>query len=122
MTPSSRSDAPAAVPLKPVVFQILLVLLDEERHGWGIVREVERRAGDTLRILPGNLYRSLREMLAEGLIEESARRPDPDLDDERRRYFKVTRRGREVARAEAERLEALVADARSLKLLSSRRP
>ena len=99
MTPPSRSDAPAAVPLKPVVFQILLVLLDEERHGWGIVREVERRAGDTLRILPGNLYRSLREMLAGGLIEESGRRPDPELDDERRRYFKVTRRGREAARA-----------------------
>ena len=110
------------LPLKPIVFQILLVLLDEERHGWGIVREVEQRAGGTLRILPGNLYRSLREMLADGLIEESARRPDPELDDERRRYFKVTRRGREVARAEAERLEALVADARALRLLASRKP
>jgi len=121
MTPSPRPSAPAA-PLKPVVFQILLVLLDEERHGWSIVREVERRAGDTLRILPGNLYRSLREMLTDGLIEESARRPDPDLDDERRRYFKVTRHGREVARAEAERLEALVGEARSLKLLTSRKP
>lgn len=118
----SQSDAPvaSAPPLKPIVFQILLVLLDEERHGWGIVREVERRAGGTIRILPGNLYRSLREMLADGLIEESARRPDPDLDDERRRYFKVTKRGREAARAEAERLEALVGEARALKLLSPR--
>ena len=121
MTPPFRTSAPAVAPLKPIVFQVLLVLLDEERHGWGIVREIERRAGDTFKILPGNLYRSLREMIADGLIEESARRPDPELDDERRRYFKVTKRGREAARAEAERLEALVGEARALKLLASRR-
>ncbi len=115
MTPDHPS------PLKPIVFRILLVLLDGERHGWGIVRELERRAGGSVKILPGNLYRSLREMLADGFIEESARRPDPELDDERRRYFRVTSLGRAAARSEAARLEGLVAEARALKLLPSRK-
>lgn len=121
MTPAPRtpSDAP---PLKPIVLHILLVLLDGERHGWGIVREVERRAGGSLRVLPGNLYRTLREMTAAGLIEESGRRPDPDRDDERRRYFRATRAGREAARAEARRLEALVNEARALKLIPTVKP
>lgn len=103
--------------LKPIVFEILLVLADSERHGWSIVRELERRAGGTVKILPGNLYRSLRDMLAAGLIEESDRRPDPELDDERRRYFRITKLGRRAAHAEAVRLEALVTEARALKLL-----
>jgi len=117
----ARRTEAAPPPLSSNVFNILLVLLDGERHGWSIVRELERRTGGAVKILPGNLYRSLREMLAQGYIEESDRRPDPDLDDERRRYFRVTRLGREVARAEAVRLEGLVARARALKLLRSRK-
>jgi DNA-binding PadR family transcriptional regulator len=109
---------PLVPPLKPIVLEILFVLFDAERHGWDIVREIERRRGGRVRILPGNLYRSLREMLADGLIEESARRPDPALDDERRCYYRVTRAGREVARAEARRLEAVLSEARALKLLA----
>lgn len=108
------------LPLKPIVFQILLVLVEEDRHGWSIVREIERRAGDGRRILPGNLYRSLREMRASGLIAETADRPDPELDDDRRRYFAVTPLGRAVATAEAERLQTLVGEARALRLLRDR--
>jgi DNA-binding PadR family transcriptional regulator len=104
-------------PLKPLVFEILLVLAGGERHGWDLVRELERRAGGAVKILPGNLYRSLREMMATGLIEESARRPDPGLDDERRRYFRVTKAGRQAARAEATRLAGLLSEAQALRLL-----
>jgi DNA-binding PadR family transcriptional regulator len=123
MAMASPARAPSASPpLKPIVFHILLVLLEGERHGWGIVGEVERRAGGSLRVLPGNLYRTLREMTAAGLIVESGRRPDPGQDDGRRRYFKATRAGREAARAEAHRLDALVGEARALKLIPTVKP
>jgi DNA-binding PadR family transcriptional regulator len=107
--------------LKTLVYEILLILLDAERHGWDLARELERRAGTTRRILPGNLYRTLREMHRQGLIEESGARPAPDDDDERRRYFKVTTRGERAARAESERLRKLLVEARALKLLGQRR-
>lgn len=109
------------IPLKPIVFHILLVLMEEERHGYSIVKAVEHRFDDVGRIEPGNLYRSLRTMLSQGLIVESSARPDPDIDDSRRRYFKISSLGLRVARAEAARLEALVAAARSHRLLSGRR-
>ena len=119
--PARPTDPRQFLPLKPLLFQILLVLLEEERHGWSIVREVERRAGDGRRILPGNLYRTLREMQSHGLLEESDERPDPEFDDERRRYYKVTPLGRATARAEAHRLQGLVGEAHALKLLSIRK-
>jgi DNA-binding PadR family transcriptional regulator len=117
-----RADPQVSRPLKPIVFQTLLVLFDGERHGWGIVREVERRAGGALRVLPGNLYRTLREMTSAGLIEESGYRPDLEHDDERRRYFRLTRAGREAAQVEARRLHALVGQARALKLIPTGKP
>lgn len=104
-------------PLKPLVYEILLVLLDAERHGWDLARELERRGGAGRRILPGNLYRTLRGMLTEGLIEESGARPAPEEDDERRRYFRVTLLGRRAARGESERLRRLLAEAKALRLL-----
>lgn len=107
------------LPLKPVVFQIMLILAQGEHHGWSIVKELERRANDGKRILPGNLYRTLRTMLGDQLIEESAVRPDPEMDDERRRYFRLTEFGAEVARAEADRLEEILTAARSTDLLSA---
>jgi DNA-binding PadR family transcriptional regulator len=110
-----RRDSPP--PLKPIVFHILLVLMDGERHGWTIVREIEKRMGGQ-KVLPANLYRTLRTMLRDDLIEESDRRPDQALDDERRRYFRITPAGLRTARLEAERLDALVAEARSRRLLS----
>lgn len=117
MSPRLRKDPTALLPLKPVFFHILLVLGDEERHGYSIVKALEADADSGLRVDPGNLYRSLRTMLGQGLIAETDRRRDPALDDERRRYFAITPFGREVAAAEAHRLERLVRVARKQRLL-----
>ena len=103
--------------LKPLVFETLLALSDEPQHGWSLVRVVqERLAGE--RILPGNFYRTLRRMLADGLIEVMPTRNR--TEDERRRYFRLTARGERVAREEARRLQALLLDARTQKLLRVR--
>lgn len=98
--------------LKPMAFQILLLLGDGARHGWSIVKELQAQAGDGVRILPGSFYRTLNDMVEQGLIEEA---PDPPDDDQagRRRYLRVTDLGIETARAEAERLEDLVRTART---------
>jgi len=98
----------------------LLSLADEERHGYGIMREVENRTGGAVRMGPGTLYGSIKRMLGDGLIEESDERPDPELDDQRRRYYRITDFGRRVAGAEAERLQSLVNTARARKLLPTR--
>ena len=101
------------LPLRPVVFHVLLSLADGERHGYGIVQDIAERSSARLQLEPGNLYRHLRFMLDEGLIEESERRPAPGKDDERRRYYRMTRFGRQVALAEAARLETLGTEARA---------
>jgi DNA-binding PadR family transcriptional regulator len=106
-------------PLKPLVFQVLLALFEGERHGWALVREVQQRGGFD-QIMPGNFYRTLRGMLAEGLIEEVPDRASEDRDDERRRYFRLTAFGQAAATAEARRLEALVHESRAKKLLTKR--
>jgi DNA-binding PadR family transcriptional regulator len=105
------------LPLTPAVLQILLALADEERHGYGIMQEVEARTGGETRLGPGTLYGSIKRMLADGLIEESDERPDPGMDDERRRYYRITGFGRRVAGAEAERLASLVSTAAAKKLV-----
>lgn len=115
-TPPSRTPD-AQLPLKPVAFQVLLSLAGGERHGYGIVQDIADRTAARLRLEPGNLYRVLKAMLDDQLIEESERRPAPDQDDERRRYYRITRFGRQVAMAEAARLEQVVADARALQLI-----
>ena len=99
-------------PLKPMAFQVLLLLGDGERHGWSIVKELQAQADDGVRILPGSLYRTLNDMMEQGLIEEAPARPVAD-EGNRRRYLRVTELGIERARAEAERLEDLVRTARS---------
>ncbi len=104
----------AAPPLKPTVFFILVALGERERHGYGLVKAIEKYAPGT-RIEPANLYRTLRAMTREGLVAESSRRPDPDLDDARRRYFRITEKGARLARAEGERLSKLVRIARKLR-------
>ena len=114
-----RPDPRELLPLKPIVFHVILLLMDSERHGWSISKELEKRMGDGKKLLPGNLYRTLRTMLSRGLIEESDRRPDPESDDERRRYYRLTEFGADVGRVEARRLEHLVGAARSKKLLSA---
>jgi DNA-binding PadR family transcriptional regulator len=112
-----RPDPETLLPLKPVVFQVLLTLAEGERHGYGIVQEIAERSSARLQLEPGNLYRTLRFMLDEGLIQASDRRPPPGEDDERRRYYRITKFGQRVASAEAARLVELVADARARNLL-----
>jgi DNA-binding PadR family transcriptional regulator len=85
---------PDLLPLTPPVFHILLALADEERHGYGIMQDVARQTNDVLQLGPGTLYGCLKRMLAAGLIEESEERPDLKLDDERRRYYRMTSLGR----------------------------
>jgi DNA-binding PadR family transcriptional regulator len=103
--------------LKPLVFETLLALSEQPQHGWSLVRDVQMRLASE-RILPGNFYRMLRRLLAEGLIEEI---PSPGgVDDPRRRYLRLTGRGERAARDEARRLQRLVLDARTQKLLRAR--
>src|SRR5437879_2439115 len=99
------------LPLQGPVFQILVALLDRERHGYGIMQDISDRTSGKFRLSPGTLYGSIKRMLEQELIEQSDERPDPALDDERRRYYRVTAFGRRVARAETERLSQLVSQA-----------
>jgi DNA-binding PadR family transcriptional regulator len=113
------TDDPASMlPLSLAAFHILLALAQGERHGYGIMQESALNSDGKVNLGPGTLYRSIRRLLIDGLIEESAERPAPDLDDERRHYYRLTPFGLRVARAEAQRLEALVQIARSRKLLA----
>jgi DNA-binding PadR family transcriptional regulator len=111
------NPASALLPLKPVVFEVLLTLAAGERHGYAIVQDMAARSATGRRLLPGNLYRTLSWMMTTGLIVESSRRPAADLDDERRRYYRITPLGLRIAGLEANRLRALVAEAEALKLL-----
>jgi DNA-binding PadR family transcriptional regulator len=119
---TSRTDPQSLLPLTPSVFQILLALSDQERHGYAIMREVFNQTNEQLNLGPGTLYGCLKRMLSAGLVEESEERPDPELDDERRRYYRITNLGRRVTRAEAERLEAAVVAARAKKMLPVIKP
>jgi DNA-binding PadR family transcriptional regulator len=107
------SDLDTLLPLKTAALQILLSLADGERHGYAITQDIAGRTSARMRIEPGNLYRSLRSMIADGLIEESERRPAPDVDDERRRYYRITPLGRRAVAAEVARLADVVREARS---------
>ena len=94
--------------LPPATFHILMSLAEEERHGYAIIQDVESRTEGELRLSPGTLYRSIQRMLEQGLIVESNRRPARALDDERRRYYRITPRGIDTARAELRRLKQLI--------------
>ena len=97
-----------ALPLKPIDFHILLVLTDGALHGYGMVKEIELRSEGRIRLEPGNLYRYLRRVVDEGWVEPAERRDVEDGAGPRRRYYRVTPRGREVLRAEAMRMRSLV--------------
>jgi len=113
----AKREPEALLPLTPAVFNILLALADSERHGYGIMQEIALRTDGKVRMGPGTLYGSIKRMLADGLIEESGERPDPALDDERRRYYRLTDFGLRVAQAEARRLAELVHVAQFKRLL-----
>ena len=120
MTQSNKS-LPAA-PLSPATFHVLLALAGEDLHGYAILKEVERRTGREVGLSTGTLYGILKRLLADGLIlEVRSRRGGPD-DDARRRYYRLTPRGREIAAVEAERLDRLVEAARARRLLGKLRP
>jgi DNA-binding PadR family transcriptional regulator len=110
-------DPDDQLPLTPSVFHILVALSDGERHGYGIMRQVADDTAGALQLGPGTLYGCLQRMLAAGLVEESDWRPDPHLDDERRRYYRISPFGTRVVKAEAKRLAAAVTAARARRLL-----
>ncbi|HET8845447.1 MAG TPA: PadR family transcriptional regulator [Ktedonobacteraceae bacterium] len=105
------------LPLSPAAFHILLSLADGERHGYSIMQEIARQTNNQLRIGPTTLYRSIKQLLEHGLISEVTDRPDGEQDDERRRYYRLTTFGRQVASAEARRLEQAVSVARNKAVL-----
>jgi DNA-binding PadR family transcriptional regulator len=104
------------LPLKPNWFHILLSLSGQEQHGYGIMNDVLERTNGKVRLWPATLYGTLKRLIDEGLIEESDERPAPELDDARRRYYRLTGRGKSVLDAESERLEQLVGILRKRRL------
>jgi DNA-binding PadR family transcriptional regulator len=123
MGDETRAPIPEGyLPLTPAVLDIMVALGEEEMHGYAIMREVRRRTQGRRRLAPGTLYRSLKQMHERGLLEESEERPEAGLDDERRRYYRLTELGRKVTLAEVERLEGLVSAARSKGFAPSGRP
>ena len=101
------------LPLPSATFHILMAVASEDRHGYAIIQDIEHRTDGALRLSAGTLYRSIQRMLEQGLLMETRERPAPELDDERRRYSRITPFGRAVARAEARRLSDLVGMARA---------
>jgi DNA-binding PadR family transcriptional regulator len=120
--PPSANDAAGPqdfLPLPSSSFHVLLVLAEDEKHGYAIMREVERISDGAVRMGPGTLYGTIKRLLEMGLIEESGERPDPDLDDERRRYYRITGLGQRVVTAEVRRLSTMI-ERSVLKRLSPR--
>ena len=101
-------DPQDLLPLPSSSFHVLLVLAEDERHGYAIMREVERISDGAVRMGPGTLYGTIKRLLEMGLVEESGERPDPELDDERRRYYRITGLGERVVTAEVRRLSSMI--------------
>jgi DNA-binding PadR family transcriptional regulator len=119
-TEASGRVPESQLPLTPATFQILMSLVDGELHGYAIMKEVEESTEGDVRLGPGTLYGSLKRLLEAGLVAEGAERADPAMGDERRRYYRLTKFGLSVARAEARRLEAVVRSARQKRLIARR--
>lgn len=120
---SAHAQSPDGhLPLTPAASHILLALADGEKHGYAIMREVETLSDGTLTMGPGTLYGSIKRMLGVGLVEETENRPDPELDDQRRRYYRLTGLGERVLSAEMTRLEAMVRAAEAKRVAFRPRP
>lgn len=113
-----KSDLQNHLPLSPAAFSILLALKDGDKHGYAILREVAEQTGGKIKLLPGTLYNLLKRMLEDGWIAELDERPDPALDDERRRYYRLTALGSSIASLEAQRMAELVRAARRRGILA----
>jgi DNA-binding PadR family transcriptional regulator len=120
-TEAKTQDPSGYLPLPAATLHILLALRDGEKHGYAIMREVEDMSDGAVKMGPGTLYGSIKRMLADGFLEETAERPDPALDDQRRRYYRLTGLGEQVCDAEVMRLTALVKKA-GKRPAASRRP
>jgi DNA-binding PadR family transcriptional regulator len=116
----TADEVPKLLPLPQAVFQILVALADQDRHGYAIMQDVAVRTGGSLKLSPGTLYGSIKRMLEDGLIVEVDARPSRNDDDERRRYYRITQFGRSIAQAEADRLTVLLRQARAVGLTSRR--
>jgi DNA-binding PadR family transcriptional regulator len=113
-------EVPRLLPLPQAVFQILVALADQDRHGYAIMQDVALRTDGSLKLSPGTLYGSIKRMLEDGLIVEVETRPSRNEDDERRRYYRITQFGRAIAQAEADRLTVLLRQARAVGLTPKR--
>ena len=114
------SEAADLLPLPTTTFHILMALADDDRHGYAIIQDVAERTGGEVTLSAGTLYRSIQRLLEQGLLEELTERPAPELDDERRRYYRITAFGRAVAKAEAARLASLLRLARASGFLTGK--
>ena len=112
-THTVNTEAESLLPLPPATFHILVALADEDRHGYAVIKDVAARTGGRLRLSPGTLYRSIDRMVQQGLIREINSRPAREMDDQRRRYYRITPFGREVALAESRRLTQMLDLARA---------
>ena len=119
---ADSTEGPMEGPPSSAVFHILLALAASEMHGYAIMQEIAILSNGRVSVGPGTLYGSIKKMLSAGLIEESSTRPDPELDDERRRYYRITERGRNVLMSEVERLDQLVREAQRRRVLRRPRP
>lgn len=115
-----RREIDALLPLPAATFQILLAVAEQDRHGYAVIQDIAARTNGELKLSAGTLYRSIQRMLEQGLVVETRERPDPDEDDQRRRYYRITPLGTAVARAEARRLAELIRMARARGLAPAR--
>jgi len=114
---TKRRNPDDCLPLTPAMFEVLIALADGEKHGYAVLKEVSRRTDGRVTLSPGTLYAIIRRFVNDGIVAESDERPDAALDDERRRYYRMTDFGRDVAHAEAKRMETALGMARAKSLI-----
>ncbi len=117
--PAGGSSAHDLLPLTNLAFNILVALGNEDRHGYAIIKEIEERSEGAMTVRSGTLYTAIQRLQDAGLVAESGKRPAPDRDDQRRRYYRITEMGREAVELEAARLSTLLAAARDKRLIPS---
>src|SRR5882672_12043292 len=120
--PKKEINPEEMLPLTPAAFHVLMALADGERHGYAIMQEIAEHTDGRMKMGPGTLYGTIKRLLEAGLIEESDERPNAELDDERRRYYRLSGVGQRVVRAEAQRYADMAAVARGKKLIGKPSP